>query len=148
MRGIQLISLRDIQVHFISQLLSCQVPKSAEAGKPAHDEHLFIIIHQVCILAALYPSCLRPGNRSAQVYELWFKQILHEMDSIITIFKEPYVPESSIGLAVERLTRVVEIQKILIQQLDVLETMSPVSDVQPSSSDQVAWLCCGRALCH
>lgn len=61
------------------------------------------------------------------MYELWFKQILHEMDSIITIFKEPYVPESSIGLMVERLTRVVEIQKVLIQQLDVLETMSPVS---------------------
>ncbi len=112
-------------MHCPSQLLSCQVPKSAEAGKPAHDEHLFIVIHQVCYAVCFVSNYVSP-YRSEQVYELWFKQILHEMDSIIAIFKEPYVPESSIGLAVERLTRVVEIQKILIHQLDVLETMSPV----------------------
>lgn len=90
----------------LAQLLSSQHPKSSEYGKPAHDEMLFIIVHQA--------------------YELWFKQILHELDSVIRLFERDYVDEKNIGLAVARLLRITEIQKILIDQLRILETMTPM----------------------
>ena len=90
----------------LGELLSCQSPKSAEAGQPAHDEMLFVIVHQV--------------------YELWFKQVLHELDSVMALFREDSVDERSIGVAVSRLQRVTEIQKILVDQLRVLETMTPL----------------------
>ncbi len=90
----------------IDTLLSCQQPKSAEYGKPAHDETLFIIIHQV--------------------YELWFKLILHELDSLVDMFRKDYVDERSIGEAVSKLQRIIQIQKILIEQIHVLETMTPL----------------------
>ena len=88
----------------LEALLSSQMPKSAETGTPAHDEHLFIIVHQV--------------------YELWFKQILHEMDSVIATFGKEYVDEKDVGIAVRRLERITEIQKLLIEQIRVLETMT------------------------
>lgn len=91
----------------LDQLLSSQKAKSQEyTGKLAHDEVLFIIVHQA--------------------YELWFKQILHELDSVIDIFKHDYVNESNMGIAVARLGRITEIQKLLIEQLRVLETMTPL----------------------
>lgn len=88
----------------LKKLLGSQSPESAKYGVPAHDEMLFIIVHQV--------------------YELWFKQILHEMDSIITIFDREYVDEKNVGIAVHRLGRITEIQKLLIDELRVLETMT------------------------
>lgn len=88
----------------LNKLLSGQSPKSAEHGTPAHDEMLFIIVHQV--------------------YELWFKQILHELDSVIAMFNRDAVDEKQIGVAVARLIRVTEIQKLLIDELRVLETMT------------------------
>eukprot|EP00964_Phaeocystis_antarctica_P138782 scaffold103437_cov69-Phaeocystis_antarctica.AAC.4 len=72
----------------------------------AHDEHLFIIIHQT--------------------YELWFKQILWELDSVVVLFDADYIPEASVGLATGRLHRISEILRILVDQLTVLETMSPM----------------------
>jgi tryptophan 2,3-dioxygenase len=90
----------------LDRLLSSQSPKSAEHGKPAHDEMLFIIVHQA--------------------YELWFKQILHELDSIIGIFKKDYIEEKAIGIAVDRLIRIAEIEKVIIEQLRILETMTPL----------------------
>ncbi len=88
----------------LSRLLSSQSPKSTEHGRPAHDEMLFIVVHQV--------------------YELWFRQILHELDSVIGIFGREYVNEKHIGVAVARLHRITEIQKLLIDELRVLETMT------------------------
>jgi len=88
----------------LQKLLSSQELQSEKRGVLAHDEHLFIIVHQV--------------------YELWFKQILHEMDSVINIFGVEYVDEKQIGISVSRLTRITEIQKLLIDQLRVLETMT------------------------
>lgn len=88
----------------LSRLLSSQSPKSTEHGRPAHDEMLFIIVHQV--------------------YELWFRQILHELDSVIGIFGQEYVDEKHVGVAVARLQRITEIQKLLIDELRVLETMT------------------------
>lgn len=90
----------------LDKLLASQEPESVRAGKPAHDEMLFIIVHQA--------------------YELWFKQILHELDAVLATFQQEYIAEKLIGTAVSRLTRITEIQKILIDQLRVLETMTPL----------------------
>src|SRR3954469_17557230 len=65
-----------------------------------HDELLFIIIHQT--------------------FELWFKQILHELDATIE-----YIEQNRIMRAVRNLKRVCEIEKILVGQFAVLETMTP-----------------------
>ena len=90
----------------LDRILNSQHPNSIKQGKQAHDEMLFIIIHQV--------------------YELWFKQIIYELDSIIDIFSKEDINESNIGTAVSRLERIIEIQKILIDQVGVLETMTPM----------------------
>jgi tryptophan 2,3-dioxygenase len=90
----------------VNQVTNLQHPKSIEYGKPAHDEMLFIIIHQV--------------------YELWFKQILWEIDSVLKIFSTPNTDERDMLKMVSRLQRVIEIQKLLLQQIDVLETMTPM----------------------
>ena len=90
----------------LDKILNSQHPNSAKQGKYAHDEMLFIIIHQV--------------------YELWFKQIIYELDSIISIFSKRDINESNIGTTVSRLERIIEIQKILIDQVGVLETMTPM----------------------
>src|SRR5438874_6665826 len=65
-----------------------------------HDELLFITVHQA--------------------YELWFKQILHEIDAAIALMKEDRVAE-----AAQAMRRVVEIEKLLIAQIHILETMTP-----------------------
>ena len=67
-----------------------------------HDELLFITIHQT--------------------YELWFKQILHELDAAVSQMREDRA-----AAAAQSLRRVVEIEKILVQQIHVLETMTPIS---------------------
>lgn len=90
----------------LEKLLTSQSPKSDEYGEHAHDELLFIIVHQA--------------------YELWFKLIIHELDSVLTMFREDIVDEKNIGIAVARLRRVTSIQKLLIEQLNVLETMTPL----------------------
>lgn len=90
----------------IPQLLSLQTRKSEAVQKPAHEEMLFIITHQV--------------------YELWFKQILFELDSVLKIFSQKSIDETHMLKMIGRLERVIEIQKLLIQQVDVLETMTPL----------------------
>ena len=90
----------------IDRLLGSQQMQSALRGRPAHDEMLFIIVHQT--------------------YELWFKQILWELDAVLATFRGSLVPEEELGQAVLRCGRIVEIQRVLIQQVDVLETMTPL----------------------
>jgi len=90
----------------LDRLLSAQELMSEKAGQPAHDEMLFIIVHQV--------------------YELWFKQILHEMGSIREMFHGDLVDERLISQATARLERVIAIQKLLIEQIHVMETMTPL----------------------
>ena len=98
------------QVHYhsylqLDKILGAQKLRSEElTSKPAHDETLFIIIHQV--------------------YELWFKQIIHELQAVLDMFTQHRVDERNIGLAVADLDRVIEIQKVLVQQIRVLETMT------------------------
>src|SRR5438552_1430178 len=67
-----------------------------------HDELLFITIHQA--------------------YELWFKQVLHEIDAAIA-----FMNNDRLTPAVRGLKRVVEIEKLLIHQIHILETMTPIS---------------------
>ena len=90
----------------LEQLLSAQNPRSAAIGEPAHDEMLFIVVHQV--------------------YELWFKQIIHELHSVVGFFGDDKVDERNIGPMIARLDRIIEIQKLLIEQIKVMETMTPL----------------------
>ena len=90
----------------LERLLSAQRLESEKKGRPVHDEMLFIVVHQA--------------------YELWFKQILWELDDLLRIFGKDQVDETDMGTALGRLQRIVEIEGILIQQVDVLETMTPL----------------------
>src|SRR3954468_22731843 len=93
----------------IDKLLSSQQLLSSEHGKmPAHDEMLFIIIHQT--------------------YELWFKQMLYEIDSAIEIMTQPTINDNTPELqtVVHRLDRLATILKVLVHQIDILETMTPM----------------------
>ena len=90
----------------LDRLLDCQRLESANYGSVAHDEMLFIITHQA--------------------YELWFKQILWELDAVRALFGQEAVAEKAVGSAVLHLIRIVEIQRVIIGQIDVLETMTPL----------------------
>jgi tryptophan 2,3-dioxygenase len=89
----------------LERLLSLQSPESAKHGTPVHDEMLFIIVHQA--------------------YELWFKQVLHEFERIEGDFSANPVDDEAMARIVHALARVHEIIKLLVAQLDVLETMTP-----------------------
>lgn len=89
----------------VDRLLSLQVPESGKHGPPVHDEMLFIIVHQA--------------------YELWFRQIIHELDRVERDFSTNPVDDESMARIVHSLARVHEILKLLVAQLDVLETMTP-----------------------
>jgi tryptophan 2,3-dioxygenase len=72
------------------------------SGPEHHDELLFITVHQA--------------------YELWFKQILHELDAAIMM-----VNEDRLAASARTLRRVIEIEKLLVNQIHILETMTPIS---------------------
>lgn len=83
----------------LDELLELQQPLSAE---PEHDEMLFIVIHQI--------------------YELWFKQVLHELRKLQAELEDNDPPR-----ALSTLKRILTIFKTLVAQVDVLETMTPRS---------------------
>ena len=82
----------------VDELLALQKPRSEG---PEHDELLFIVIHQV--------------------YELWFKEILHEVDRVNVL-----LAADDSYRAQHTLKRVLTILKVLVAQLDILETMTPL----------------------
>ncbi len=82
----------------IDELLALQQPL---ADEKAHDEMLFIIIHQA--------------------YELWFKEILHELDQLQALLSSCDFPRAQFPLK-----RILTVVKVMIAQLDVLETMLPL----------------------
>ena len=91
----------------LDKILDAQNLRSAELQEePAHDEMLFIITHQA--------------------YELWFKQAIHELSSIVDMFDRNIVNERSLGTAVARLGRVEKIFKLLLEQIPIMETMTPL----------------------
>jgi tryptophan 2,3-dioxygenase len=82
----------------LDELLSLQRPRE---GELEHDETLFVIIHQV--------------------YELWFKEVLHELDYLMRALRANDTPR-----ALHTLKRVLTILKVLVAQIDILETMTPL----------------------
>lgn len=100
----------------VDEIISLQKPLSSPV---AHDEMLFIVIHQV--------------------YELWFKQILFEMEAMVESLSRKELLRCT-----RSLERVTEIFKVLVQQIDILETMTPVefnqfrSHLNPASGFQSA----------
>ena len=101
----------DVHYHDYLQLdkiLNAQFPESDKLQQPAHDEMLFIVIHQA--------------------YELWFKQLHHEADSIVAIMSKPALNDNSPELQtiVHRLNRCVTILRVLVHQIDIMETMTPM----------------------
>jgi len=83
----------------LDDLLSLQQPRE---GPLEHDETLFVIIHQV--------------------YELWFKVVLHELDFLQRMLRGNDTP-----LAAATLKRILTILKTLVAQIDVLETITPLN---------------------
>ncbi|MCB9655806.1 MAG: tryptophan 2,3-dioxygenase [Deltaproteobacteria bacterium] len=81
----------------LERLLALQTPLS---DQPEHDELLFIIVHQV--------------------YELWFKEVLHEFDALSKALADNEQPR-----ALHTLKRILTIFKTMVAQLDILETMTP-----------------------
>ncbi|MDB5281091.1 MAG: tryptophan 23-dioxygenase, partial [Bacteroidota bacterium] len=93
----------------LDKVLGAQNLESDKEGQThAHDEMLFIIIHQS--------------------YELWFKQVLYEVGSVIEIMSQPNIQDNSPDLFVanHRLKRVVVILQVLIDKINILETMTPL----------------------
>ena len=88
----------------LDKILNSQHPKSNNQT----DELLFIVIHQA--------------------YELWFKQIIHELDAVRGIFDTDNVQDNAgeMSIAVHKLKRVVKILEVLNRQVDILETMTPM----------------------
>jgi tryptophan 2,3-dioxygenase len=92
----------------LPKILSAQQPESEKEGTRADDEMLFIIIHQT--------------------YELWFKQILHELGIVREIFKQPNIQNNTPDIynSVHRLKRICSIMEVAVLQMGVLETMTPL----------------------
>jgi tryptophan 2,3-dioxygenase len=92
----------------LDKVLGAQRPQSAMFSSEAHDEMLFIVIHQA--------------------YELWFKQILHELDSVNAALSlsggKRRVADADVSVCALRTGRICEILRVLVQQFAVLETMS------------------------
>jgi tryptophan 2,3-dioxygenase len=82
----------------IDELLSLQ---KLQSEPPSHSETLFIITHQAC--------------------ELWFKQLLHEFEKIKVDFQQNNLPE-----AIHIFKRICTIMKVLLGQIDIIETITPV----------------------
>jgi len=82
----------------LDELLALQQPRSAG---PEHDEMLFIVIHQV--------------------YELWFKEMLHELGYLEQVLRDNDTPR-----ALHTLKRILTVLKVMVAQIDVLETMTPL----------------------
>lgn len=92
----------------LDKILNAQFPESDKEQLPAHDEMLFIITHQA--------------------YELWFKQLHHEIDSVLAIMEGPSLNDNSpdLQMVVHRLNRCVSILRLLVHQIDMMETMTPM----------------------
>ena len=103
------MSKKNSSIHYndyldLDKILDAQTPLSKAGNNEAHEEMLFIIIHQT--------------------YELWFKQIIHEIDSVMALLSRQKMDEENVGLVVGRFDRVNKILEVLVKQLDILETMT------------------------
>ncbi len=101
------------EVHYsdylqLDKILGAQQLESDLRGAHAHDEMLFVIIHQA--------------------YELWFKQILFEIESIGDIMSKQVINDNSPDLQtiVHRMNRIATILRVAVHQIDIMETMTPM----------------------
>ena len=85
----------------LDELLGLQTCASDGPDGPEHDETLFIVIHQA--------------------YELWFKQILHEMDHMQNL-----LDRGEVARVQHTFRRILTVLKVLVTQIDILETMTPL----------------------
>src|SRR5687767_4047009 len=92
----------------VDKLLELQRPRSEG---PEHDEILFIVIHQV--------------------YELWFKELLHEFDRVMQLLRSDEGAKAQ-----HTLKRILTILKVLVAQVDILDTMPPLEF--PTFSNRLA----------
>src|SRR5580698_4760549 len=93
----------------LNKILNAQELESDKKGRQhAHDEMLFITIHQS--------------------YELWFKQILYEVNSVMDILSQPNIHDNSPDMYMvnHRLHRTVTIFQVLVDMINILETMTPL----------------------
>lgn len=92
----------------LNKILNAQQPESSKEGIRADDEMLFIIIHQT--------------------YELWFKQIIHELNIVREIFKQENIHNNAPDIynSVHRLKRICAILNTAVSQMSILETMTPL----------------------
>ncbi|MEM9052305.1 MAG: tryptophan 2,3-dioxygenase family protein, partial [Bacteroidota bacterium] len=83
----------------LDKILNAQDLESDKAGVDAHDEMLFVVIHQA--------------------YELWFKQIHYELDSIVNLMSKPTINDNdqTLQVVVHRSKRIIEILKLLVDQI-------------------------------
>ncbi len=85
----------------LADLLKTQHPLSE-----AHDEMMFIVLHQA--------------------YELWFKLILFELDRVQKVFGAKTVADADLRLVLASMSRIVNVMQLLVRQLDIMETMTPL----------------------
>lgn len=90
----------------VDTLVGLQQPESVKHGLNAPDEHLFIIIHQA--------------------YELWFKQLLFDLGRLMTLAKQTQFDDADVLKAVGLVDRMNVIADLLVHQVDVLDTMTPL----------------------
>lgn len=92
----------------LDKILDAQHPESDKESIEAHDEMLFIIIHQA--------------------YELWFKQIIHELKSVHAIFSKNAINDNAPDLykVVHRLKRIAMVFDVAVHQISIMETMTPL----------------------
>lgn len=92
----------------LDKILNAQLPESQKENIQADDEMMFIIIHQA--------------------YELWFKQVIHELTIVRNIFKKDIIPNNSPDIynSVHRVKRICTILELAVQQMTIMETMTPL----------------------
>lgn len=110
----------------LEKILSAQRMLSPSDHKPVHDEHLFIVVHQgkfsqdvqTFLKARLLQTLIIDSRDSLIIfllaYELWFKQIIFELDSLRDLFNTESIEESSTLEILKRLNRIVLILKVNI----------------------------------
>lgn len=103
----------------LDKVINAQRMQSAESNRPVHDEHLFIVTHQGN--KKIHPiehhtTCFATNNIQHLIfgaaYELWFKQIIYEIDSIRDLFNTITVDESRTLEILKRLNRIAIILKV------------------------------------
>src|SRR5690625_19598 len=91
----------------LDELLGAKRLESERSGRRAHDEMLFIIVHQA--------------------YELWFKQILWELEAVVRIFDDVAVRERDVARAVAQLGRIGKVQHLILGQIGGREARAPLA---------------------